>query len=149
MPKILKPLPTKDNLNLTAISIMANSNIPMKDNNRYMMFKKDMRYLIKDRLMTDMDAANEIWGREPFVEEVRGLAFAAERGHKYHRAHFNLSVELWHSVPNYSLNKLRLRIQDWLNENYGIAKNWNVFIRLHPGGRQVNVSQCIFIYLFS
>ena len=139
MPKVLKSLPEDEGLTLTAVSFMCNSNLGMKDAERYFNFKRDMRYLVRERIMNDLDAANYIFGEAPFVHEVRGLSYATEKGPKFKRGHFNLSVEIWHTVKNYSLPKLRLRMKHFLDDNYSIAKSWNVYVTLHDA-RNVNYS---------
>jgi hypothetical protein len=132
MPKIVQALPRKDYLNLTSIMVMANSNLAMKDNERFWMFKKDMKYLIEERILGDPQVADYLFGDSSVVDEVRPLSAASERGKKQNRAHFNLTVEIYHTVPKYSAKKLKERFKIWLDENYQLSKGWNVYTTLLP-----------------
>ena len=87
---------------------------------------------LKDSLLGDADA---IFGADPWVHavDVGQNDFGVEVGRNMHRGHFHLKVVITHQVPKYHLGKLRQRLTDWLNENWGgegQSNGWNVSIRL-------------------
>lgn len=117
-------------LNLTPISLMCNSNIQYKHYRDYVKFTETIHSLIIDDLMQDKENADEVFGREPFVDEVILKAFSPERGGWQRRAHFNLVLEIYHQVDTYSLVKLRDRMKDFLDESFQQSKGWNVWVTL-------------------
>jgi hypothetical protein len=95
----------------------------------YDVFQRAIDVLVHHKLQTDDEAA-EVFGEEPLVDEVRFVSFATEKGEKYHKAHFNLQVDIWHYVQFYSIHKLRKRMKEWLKKMYKPERNWNVFVSL-------------------
>ena len=120
--------------NLTAVSIMANTNTQPKSQSEMEQKHQELLELFKTKL-TQEDAANEVFGHYPWVEKLKFTSFGIEVGGKYKRLHTHLTVEIFHSVPKYSLSKLRSRLKKWLNVNYGKDKgirNWNLWTTLQP-----------------
>jgi hypothetical protein len=81
-------------------------------------------------MFKDQENSDEVWGREPFVDEVVLKVFSPEIGKKQKRGHFNLVVEIYHQIDAYSLSKLRQRVIEFLDENYNQSNGWNVWVTL-------------------
>ena len=128
----------KDHLNLTEVAFMCNSNIHFYYKHEYEQFKDRLKNKINDDLFGDSKSMDEVFGKEPFVDEVRRKAFAVEIGAKQRRGHFNFVVEIWHQVQKYSIPKLRIRLKEWLDKNIKESSGWNVFSRRLKESNKIN-----------
>lgn len=119
-------------LNLTSVMFMCNSNKQIKYRNRFIEeFDRPIRRVVYDDLFGDEEQVDEVFGADPPVKEVVVQSFGAETGSKKHRAHFNLSVDIWHQAPKYSLSKLRARMANFLNIHAPLPNgSWTVYAKL-------------------
>jgi hypothetical protein len=139
MPRVVNV--STQNLNYTAVSFMCNSNQGFKYRDQFNEFKARIKEIVQDDLLGNQEAVEEVFGADPWVDEIKATSFAVEIGHTRNRGHFNLDVEIWHKVPKYSVGKLNDRMKAFLNDKYPLPKgSWNVWTTLRKGGERINYS---------
>jgi hypothetical protein len=103
---------------------MLNSNQQVRNANQWRAFKALLTKLIKTDLFNNNENAEEVFGRDPWVDSVTLRNLGPEAGKRQFRGHAHMTVEIRHRVPKYSLDKLRIRMKDYIYQQTGMS--WNV-----------------------
>jgi len=116
-----------DALNTTVLSLQCNANFALYTQEQLNDFTEEMKTLFFE----DMQPYKRfVFGDKFLVPKVEYTGLEVDTGPKFNKAHVHISLVMKHKVQKYSLEKLRIRLQDTLNKVYTRSNGWYVHIKL-------------------
>ena len=121
---------SENDLNVTQIFVMANSNIPIYTDVHFQDFRANCLRLFKGPLATEY--RKFIFGSTSIAPKVQASQYGVEIGSKQHRGHVHIVYTIYHHASKYSVRKFATRLAKVLNKKGTFSNGWYVHAKLTP-----------------